>query len=148
MYNKYIKIKTFIFEIIANDKYILEINRVNKIKEENSNQICKIASEEILKYFNKEISNINIEYLLQGTDFQKMVWNALLNIPYGKTLTYKEIAILINKPKAVRAVANAISKNKLLIIIPCHRVIGSNGSLTGFRGGLDLKEHLIKLEKS
>lgn len=148
MYNKYIKIKTFIFEIIANDKYILEINRVNKIKEENSNQICKIASEEILKYFNKEISNINIEYLLQGTDFQKMVWNALLNIPYGKTLTYKEIAILINKPKAVRAVANAISKNKLLIIIPCHRVIGLNGSLTGFRGGLDLKEHLINLEKS
>ncbi|HHX32648.1 MAG TPA: methylated-DNA--[protein]-cysteine S-methyltransferase [Mollicutes bacterium] len=148
MYNKYIKIKSFIFEIIANDKYILEINRVNKIKEENSNQICKIASEEILKYFNKEISNINIEYLLQGTDFQKMVWNALLNIPYGKTLTYKEIAILINKPKAVRAVANAISKNKLLIIIPCHRVIGSNGSLTGFRGGLDLKEHLINLEKS
>ena len=148
MYNKYIKIKTFIFEIIANDKYILEINRVNKIKEENSNQICKIASEEILKYFNKEISNINIEYLLQGTDFQKMVWNALLNIPYGKTLTYKEIAILINKPKAVRAVANAISKNKPLIIIPCHRVIGSNGSLTGFRGGLDLKEHLINLEKS
>jgi len=148
MYNKYIKIKTFIFEIIANDKYLLEINRVNKIKEENSNQICKIASEEILKYFNKEISNINIEYLLQGTDFQKMVWNALLNIPYGKTLTYKEIAILINKPKAARAVANAISKNKLLIIIPCHRVIGSNGSLTGFRGGLDLKEHLIKLEKS
>ena len=148
MYNKYIKIKTFIFEIIANDKYLLEINRVNKIKEENSNQICKIASEEILKYFNKEISNINIEYLLQGTDFQKMVWNALLNIPYGKTLTYKEIAILINKPKAARAVANAISKNKLLIIIPCHRVIGSNGSLTGFRGGLDLKEHLINLEKS
>ena len=148
MYNKYIKIKTFIFEIIANDKYILEINRVNKIKEENSNQICKIASEEILKYFNKEISNINIEYLLQGTDKQKMVWNALLNIPYGKTLTYKEIAILINKPKAVRTVANAISKNKLLIIIPCHRVIGSNGSLTGFRGGLDLKEHLINLEKS
>ena len=148
MYNKYIKIKTFIFEIIANDKYILEINRVNKIKEENSNQICKIASEEILKYFNKEISNINIEYLLQGTDFQKMVWNALLNIPYGKTLTYKEIAILINKPKAVRTVANAISKNKLLIIIPCHRVIGSNGSLTAFRGGLDLKEHLINLEKS
>ena len=148
MYNKYIKIKTFIFEIIANDKYILEINRVNKIKEENSNQICKIASEEILKYFNKEISNINIEYLLQGTDFQKMVWNALLNIPYGKTLTYKEIAILINKPKAVRTVANAISKNKLLIIIPCHRVIGSNGSLTASRGGLDLKEHLINLEKS
>lgn len=148
MYNKYIKIKSFIFEIIANDKYILEINRVNKIKEENSNQICKIASEKILKYFNKEISNINIEYLLQGTDFQKMVWNALLNIPYGKTLTYKEIAILINKPKAARAVASAISKNKLLIIIPCHRVIGSNGSLTGFRGGLDLKEHLINLEKS
>ena len=59
MYNKYIKIKLFIFEIIANDKYLLEINRVNKIKEENSNQICKIASEEILKYFNKEISNKN-----------------------------------------------------------------------------------------
>jgi len=74
------------------------------------------------------------------------VWNALLSIPYGKTKSYKEVAKAINKEKGVRAVANAIGANKLLILVPCHRVIGSNGSLTGFRGGLDKKEMLLKLE--
>ena len=81
-----------------------------------------------------------------GTDFQHRVWSALLRIPYGETRSYKEIAKMIGNEKAVRAVAHAIGANGIDILIPCHRVVGSNHALTGFAGGLDRKEHLLKLE--
>jgi O-6-methylguanine DNA methyltransferase len=84
---------------------------------------------------------------LIGTDFQKKVWNALLEIPYGETRTYQEIAIRIGNPKAVRAVGGACNRNPVGIIVPCHRVIGKNGSLTGYAGGLSYKELLLKHEK-
>lgn len=84
---------------------------------------------------------------LIGTDFQKKVWNALLEIPYGETRTYQEIAIRIGNPKAVRAVGRACNRNPVGIIVPCHRVIGKNGSLTGYAGGLSYKELLLKHEK-
>lgn len=84
---------------------------------------------------------------LQGTDFQKKVWQELVNIPYGETRYYAQIAEAIGKPTATRAVASAIGKNPLLIVIPCHRVIGKNGKLTGFRSGLPLKERLLQHEK-
>lgn len=85
--------------------------------------------------------------LLTGTDFQKRVWKELLNIPYGQTKTYKEIAKAINNEKAIRAVATAIGKNPLMIIIPCHRVIGSDGNLRGYAYGLDIKKTLLELER-
>lgn len=81
-----------------------------------------------------------------GTDFQKKVWHALLEIPYGETRSYKEIAISIGKPNGIRAVASAIGANGISIFVPCHRVIGSNHSLTGFAGGLDAKRKLLELE--
>lgn len=81
-----------------------------------------------------------------GTDFQLAVWQQLRNIQYGETYSYSDVAIAINQPLAVRAVASAIGKNPLLIVIPCHRVIGKNGKLTGFRSGLPLKEQLLKIE--
>ncbi|MHB8097125.1 MAG: methylated-DNA--[protein]-cysteine S-methyltransferase [Erysipelotrichaceae bacterium] len=84
---------------------------------------------------------------LEGTEFQKQVWNALLEIPYGETRTYQEIAIRIGKPKAVRAVGGACNRNPIGIIVPCHRVIGKNGSLTGYAGGLSYKELLLNHEK-
>lgn len=84
---------------------------------------------------------------LVGTEFQKQVWNALLEIPYGETRTYQEIAIRIGKPKAVRAVGGACNRNPIGIIVPCHRVIGKNGSLTGYAGGLSYKELLLNHEK-
>ena len=84
---------------------------------------------------------------LIGTDFQKQVWNALLEIPYGETRSYQEIAIRIGKPKALRAVGGACNRNPIGIIVPCHRVIGKNGSLTGYAGGLSYKELLLKHEK-
>lgn len=82
-----------------------------------------------------------------GTPFQKAVWNELNKIPYGITCSYKDIAEKINNPRAVRAVGGAIGRNPISIIVPCHRVIGSNGALTGFAGGLDRKTLLLKIEK-
>lgn len=84
---------------------------------------------------------------LKGTDFQRQVWNALLEIPFGETRSYQEIAIRIGKPKALRAVGGACNRNPIGIIVPCHRVIGKNGSLTGYAGGLSYKELLLKHEK-
>jgi len=84
---------------------------------------------------------------LIGTEFQKQVWNALLEIPYGETRSYQEIAIRIGKPKALRAVGGACNRNPIGIIVPCHRVIGKNGSLTGYAGGLSYKELLLNHEK-
>lgn len=81
-----------------------------------------------------------------GTDFQLRVWNALLNIPYGATMSYSQIAAGIGHPEAVRAVAGAIGANGISILIPCHRVIGSNRSLTGYAGGLEAKRRLLKIE--
>ncbi len=82
-----------------------------------------------------------------GTEFQKLVWDAIREIPYGETRTYREIAEKIGKPRAYRAVGRAASKNPIAIIIPCHRVVGSDGSLTGYAGGADLKNHLLELER-
>jgi len=84
---------------------------------------------------------------LVGTDFQKKVWKSLMQIPYGTTISYGEQAKRIGKPKAVRAVANANAKNKISIILPCHRVIGANGKLTGYGGGLWRKEKLLEFEQ-
>ena len=83
----------------------------------------------------------------KGTDFQKKVWQALLDIPYGQTISYKQLAEAIGKPSASRAVGNANGKNPIFIIIPCHRVIGANGSLTGFAYGVELKKELLAIEK-
>lgn len=84
---------------------------------------------------------------MEGTDFQKTVWKELLKIPYGKTVSYKYIADKIGNKKAFRAVGNANNKNKISIIIPCHRVIGSNGKLVGYANGIDMKKLLLELEK-
>lgn len=84
---------------------------------------------------------------LIGTEFQILVWKSLLKIPYGKTISYKEQALGLKKPSAIRAIASANGKNPLGIILPCHRVIGSNGSLTGYAGGLNIKNDLLMLEK-
>lgn len=89
----------------------------------------------------------NLPLHLIGTEFQKQVWNALLEIPYGETRSYQEIAIRIGKPKALRAVGGACNRNPIGIIVPCHRVIGKNGSLTGYAGGLSYKELLLNHEK-
>ncbi len=99
------------------------------------------------EYFKRTRRKFDIPLDLVGTEFQKKVWLSLLKIPYGTTISYAQQAQLINKPKAVRAVANANGKNKIAIILPCHRVIGSDGTLTGYGGGIWRKKKLLELEQ-
>jgi methylated-DNA-[protein]-cysteine S-methyltransferase len=100
------------------------------------------------EYFNRNRKTFDLPTDLQGTDFQKKVWNELLKIPFGKTLSYKELALKLGDIKAIRAVAAANGANPVSIIVPCHRVIGSNGSLTGYAGGLWRKQWLLEHESS
>lgn len=105
------------------------------------------AARQLEDYFSGKLQSFNLELDPEGTDFQKSVWKALCEIPYGKTRTYKEIAVSIGKPKAYRAVGLANNRNPIAIIVPCHRVIGADGELTGYASGLDVKEFLLKLEE-
>ena len=98
-------------------------------------------------YFSGKIVEFSAQMELHGTEFQRAVWQACAKIPHGETRTYGELAKAIGNPKAVRAVGLALGQNPIPIIIPCHRVIGKNGKLTGFAGGLDVKQALLKLEK-
>ncbi|MBM7614418.1 methylated-DNA--[protein]-cysteine S-methyltransferase [Alkaliphilus hydrothermalis] len=106
----------------------------------------KAYGKEINDYFLGNTTKFTVALDLIGTDFQKQVWQALMDIPYGETTSYKEIANKINNPNATRAVGMANNKNTVPIIIPCHRVIGADGSLVGYGGGLHIKEKLLQLE--
>ncbi|MGG3448174.1 cysteine methyltransferase [Bacillus cereus] len=103
-------------------------------------------TKELIEYLETKLETFTIPIDVYGTAFQLAVWNTVREIPYGETHSYSEIAEKIQKPNAVRAVGTAIGANPLLITIPCHRVIGKNGKLTGFRGGLEMKKELLKLE--
>jgi O-6-methylguanine DNA methyltransferase len=107
----------------------------------------KEAAEQLHDYFFGRREAFDLDLLLIGTAFQKQVWRALASIPYGETRTYKDVAASVGRPKAVRAVGGANHRNPIPIIIPCHRVVGANGSLVGYGGGLDRKECLLTLEK-
>lgn len=111
-------------------------------------ELLSMATIQLDEYFQGKRTTFSLPFKLTGTPFQLAVWKELQNIPYGQTTSYKEIAQKINKPKAYRAVGMANNKNPLPIIIPCHRVIGSNGKLIGYAGGLKLKNYLLELEKS
>ena len=111
-----------------------------------TSSVLEEAKRQLDEYFAGNRKAFTIPLLLVGTVFQQQVWNELLNIPYGATTSYKEIAQSIGKPKAVRAVAGAIGANGISILIPCHRVIGSDKSLTGYAGGLEAKKILLQIE--
>lgn len=104
--------------------------------------------QQLKQYFEGSLTTFTIPIDLQGTPFQKQVWQEIAKIPYGSVITYKDIANNIGKEKASRAVGGACNKNPIPIIIPCHRVIGSNGQLTGYNGGIEIKEYLLSLEKA
>jgi methylated-DNA-[protein]-cysteine S-methyltransferase len=104
--------------------------------------------DQLQSYFAGERKNFELDLVLEGTDFQKKVWTALQEIPYGETISYKKLAETVGSPKGVRAVGAANGANPIPIIIPCHRVIGHDGSLTGFGGGLPLKKQLLELESN
>lgn len=113
---------------------------------EETSEVLENAKMQLKEYFVGVRKTFDVKIHPVGTEFQHQVWKALCEIPYGETRTYKDIAQRVNNIKGVRAVAQAIGANGICIIIPCHRVIGSNQSLTGFAGGLDAKKVLLKIE--
>jgi len=119
------------------DTYIGEFKETNLIKKAHS---------QLTQYLMGKRSNFDLPLEPKGTEFQQSVWFKSCEVPYGETTTYKALAQMINKPTAIRAVGAANGQNPIYIVIPCHRVVGSNGSLTGYGGGLDMKEKLLKLE--
>ncbi len=110
-------------------------------------KLSDLAFYQLTEYFLGKRKSFTFPIEMQGTDFQKRVWQALYDIPYGETRSYQEIAIAIGNPKACRAVGMANNKNPIAIVVPCHRVIGANGSLVGYAGGLLMKTALLELEK-
>jgi methylated-DNA-[protein]-cysteine S-methyltransferase len=106
------------------------------------------AEKQLREYFDGRRKQFDLPLHPEGTEFQKKVWQALLTIPYGETRTYKEVAELVGNVNATRAVGGANNKNPLGIVVPCHRVIGANGKLVGYAGGVECKAYLLHLEQS
>ncbi|CUP32356.1 methylated-DNA--[protein]-cysteine S-methyltransferase [Clostridium baratii] len=124
------------------------INNSFKDEEIKETYVIKSAYIQLNKYLKGEIKEFNVPLKVDGTEFMKEVWNGLLKIPYGVTLSYKELGEKIGRPKAARAIGLACNKNPIPIFIPCHRIVGSNGNLTGYLGGLNIKKRLLEIEKN
>lgn len=135
--------------IIQEGEYIVKIEFREILKDVEIKETTLISKtiNEIKEYLNGNRKKFDIPIKLNGTGFQKKVWNELLKIPYGETCSYKDIAIRINNEKGVRAVGMANHNNPIAIIVPCHRVIGKNGKLVGYAGGIDIKSKLLEIEK-
>jgi methylated-DNA-[protein]-cysteine S-methyltransferase len=137
--------------IIANEKALTgllfgAVDPVGAVNEENA--VLYDAIIEINQFFFGQRKNFDLKLQPEGTDFEKKVWDYVrLNIPYGKTMTYEEVAAGIGEPNADRAVGAALNKNPIPLFIPCHRVIGKSGSLVGYVGGLELKKNILAMEK-
>ncbi len=142
-----IKYKSIIGDIYieADDYWIYKVSFF-PLKETKPNTIIKKTINQLDEYFYGKRKIFDLPLNPIGTEFQKKVWNELIKIPYGETKTYKDIAVNIGRNNASRAVGNANNKNPIAIIIPCHRVIGSDKKLTGYRGGLDKKRLLLNIE--
>nr|WP_209454134.1 methylated-DNA--[protein]-cysteine S-methyltransferase [Thermoanaerobacterium butyriciformans] len=135
--------------IYAGENGIIRIDFPNEEHSQclrGTNLFIADCKEQLRLYFKGHLKEFSVKLDLEGTDFQKLVWRELMKIPYGFYATYGEIAKRIGKPNASRAVGNALNKNPIPIIIPCHRVIGSDMTLKGFGGGLNIKAFLLKHE--
>lgn len=129
--------------------FLVSLGRAGDSEEDalQETPLLRRAAEEITEFLAGRRRDFDIPIHMKGTDFQKRVWQALLEIPYGETKSYGEIAARIGCPGGARAVGQACNRNPIMIIVPCHRVIGGNGRLVGFGGGLDMKEKLLTLEQ-
>ncbi len=142
--------KNYNFTLTADAQHLLGLKLYPKICEntkEEINPVLEKAIKQLDEYFSGQRKVFELPLNPQGTEFQKKVWGNLLKIPYGQTVSYKRLAEMSGNSFASRAVGMANNKNPIAIIIPCHRVIGADGKLTGYAGGLDLKRELIELEK-
>lgn len=137
--------------ITDNDGVITKIFLADEQPPENGNEqatpLQKKAARQLEEYLVGQRQIFDFKFTAAGTDFQKSVWEALRKVPYGETRSYKQVAEMIGRPNAARAVGMANHNNPIMIIIPCHRVIGADGRLTGYAGGLEVKQKLLELEK-
>lgn len=136
--------------IVSNGVSLIEIDHVNheELMTSNPDELCQLAAKQLDEYFAGQRTSFDLPLLPKGTDFQRKAWTALTTIPYGETISYGEQAKRMDNPKAVRAVGGANGKNPFSIVVPCHRVIGANGTLTGYTGGMNRKEWLLDFERS
>ncbi len=147
IYKTYFESPVGLIEIKASNSGITFVDFVKKrLGKVKNNEHTSVCAQQLYEYFNKERKKFSLSFDLSGTDFQKKVWNELLKIPYGKTISYLQLAINLGDRKCIRAAGTANGKNPIAIIIPCHRVIGSNGDLIGYGGGLDKKKFLLEHE--
>ena len=146
-YRGYYKSDIGDIEIKCNEESVISIKfidiRENKIRE---NRVVKQAVKELDEYFRGKRENFDLSLSLNGTEFQKRVWNELINIPYGSKISYEKIAEMTGNKKSVRAAATAVAANPILIIIPCHRVIRKNGDIGNYSGGSEIKKQLLEME--
>lgn len=148
MFRDLYKSKIGLLEIIADEKNLLIIRKIDSLDSNiNKNTITNEVKKQLESYFNKRLKKFDLPLNPRGSDFNKKVWNELINIPFGEVRNYKQIAKNIDNPNAYRAVGNANNKNPILIIIPCHRIIKSDGSIGGYRLGENIKKQLLDLEK-
>lgn len=134
--------------VYADNEAVTKVEFTDEFVKYRPNEVTALAAKELREYFKGERTEFTVPLRLEGSEFQKLVWQALTEIPYGETRTYKDIAQAIGKPRSARAVGTACNKNKLLFIIPCHRVVGTSGDLTGYAAGVELKTALLKSESS
>lgn len=133
--------------VTSDENYIKAVHFGRSEYETKLTPLISEAVNQLREYFKGDRKIFTVPLKPDGTDFQQKVWKTLTEIPYGQTISYGEIAEKIGKPGGARAVGNANNKNPIAIIIPCHRVIGANGSLTGYAAGLNIKKQLLSLEK-
>ncbi|GGX71520.1 methylated-DNA--[protein]-cysteine S-methyltransferase [Saccharospirillum salsuginis] len=134
--------------IEADDQAITAIGFVEATDESHpENDLTRLAADQLAAYFKRDRTEFDLPLAPKGTDFQRAAWQALRKIPYGETRYYAQQADLIGRPSAIRAIGAANGANPIAIVVPCHRVIGKNGSLTGYAGGLDKKEWLLAFEQ-
>ena len=134
-----------IISLYANEDCLFEI-AFGKCRETAANAVIMQAAEQLSEYFEKKRTKFELPLEISGTDFQKRVWQELLKIPYGTTISYAELAERAGNKKACRAAGSANGKNRLPIVIPCHRVISSDGKIGGYSGGLFVKRMLLEIE--
>jgi len=131
------------------DTAVVLLKRTEQIDADSQpSALSDLAFGQVCEYLNGRRNVFDFPYEVHGTAFRKKIWNILCQIPYGETRSYKQIAAAAGNPKASRAVGMANSKNPMMIVIPCHRVVGTDGNLIGYAGGIDMKKALLKLERS
>lgn len=135
-------------EIKSNGLGITNVEFTDAVDKEHEDKFIFETKKQLNEYFKKERQNFNLNLITEGTEFEKEVWSQLLNIPYGFTTNYGNIAAKLGNKKLAQAVGHANGKNPIAVIIPCHRVIGSNNNLTGYAGGIERKKWLLKHEGS